>query len=282
MRSASFVAGLAALSLGLSCGAVAAGEEAQLLGALNAYRAQVQSCAGEVAGELPPLSADPRLIQPAGVVGDLQAALSRSGYPMVDAQAITLSGPRDAPAAMEMLRQSFCQVVLAPQYVDVGIHHVGRDWRVVLARPLLGGKLGDWQAEGRKLLDAINAARAQARQCGSQPFAAAAPLSWSEVLGAAAQGHSRAMANGNFFAHQDRDGYTPSDRAELAGYQGRQVGENIAAALDGASRVVDGWLASPAHCANLMNPQFSELGAAYAVDPKSAAGIYWTALFGAP
>lgn len=282
MRSASFVAGLAALSLGLSCGAVAAGEEAQLLGALNAYRAQVQSCAGEVAGELPPLSADPRLIQPAGVIGDLQAALSRSGYPMVDAQAITLSGPRDAPAAMEMLRQSFCQVVLAPQYVDVGIHHVGRDWRVVLARPLLGGKLGDWQAEGRKLLDAINAARAQARQCGSQPFAAAAPLSWSEVLGAAAQGHSRAMANGNFFAHQDRDGYTPSDRAELAGYQGRQVGENIAAALDGASRVVDGWLASPAHCANLMNPQFSELGAAYAVDPKSAAGIYWTALFGAP
>lgn len=282
MRSASFVAGLAALSLGLSCGAVAAGEEAQLLGALNAYRAQVQSCAGEVAGELPPLSADPRLIQPAGVIGDLQAALSRSGYPMVDAQAITLSGPRDAPAAMEMLRQSFCQVVLAPQYVDVGIHHVGRDWRVVLARPLLGGKLGDWQAEGRKLLDAINAARAQARQCGSQPFAAAAPLSWSEVLGAAAQGHSRAMANGNFFAHQDRGGYTPSDRAELAGYQGRQVGENIAAALDGASRVVDGWLASPAHCANLMNPQFSELGAAYAVDPKSAAGIYWTALFGAP
>lgn len=282
MRSASFVAGLAALSLGLSCGAVAAGEEAQLLGALNAYRAQVQSCAGEVAGELPPLSADPRLIQPAGVIGDLQAALSRSGYPMVDAQAITLSGPRDAPAAMEMLRQSFCQVVLAPQYVDVGIHHVGRDWRVVLARPLLSGKLGDWQAEGRKLLDAVNAARAQARQCGSQPFAAAAPLSWSEVLGAAAQGHSRAMANGNFFAHQDRDGYTPSDRAELAGYQGRQVGENIAAALDGASRVVDGWLASPAHCANLMNPQFSELGAAYAVDPKSAAGIYWTALFGAP
>ncbi|MBP8186054.1 MAG: CAP domain-containing protein, partial [Pseudomonas sp.] len=33
--------------------------------------------------------------------------------------------------------------------------------------------------------------------------------------------------------------------------------------------------------ANLMNPAFRELGAAYAVDPKSDAGIYWTALFGA-
>jgi uncharacterized protein YkwD len=31
-----------------------------------------------------------------------------------------------------------------------------------------------------------------------------------------------------------------------------------------------------------MNPQFQALGAAYAVDPKSDAGIYWTALFGTP
>jgi uncharacterized protein YkwD len=31
-----------------------------------------------------------------------------------------------------------------------------------------------------------------------------------------------------------------------------------------------------------MNPQFRELGAAYAVDPKSDAGIYWTAMFGTP
>jgi len=31
-----------------------------------------------------------------------------------------------------------------------------------------------------------------------------------------------------------------------------------------------------------MNPEFRDLGAAYAVDPKSDAGIYWTALFGTP
>lgn len=46
-------------------------------------------------------------------------------------------------------------------------------------------------------------------------------------------------------------------------------------------KVIDGWLASPGHCANLMNPQYKELGAAYATDPKSDAGIYWTAMFGA-
>jgi len=46
--------------------------------------------------------------------------------------------------------------------------------------------------------------------------------------------------------------------------------------------VVDGWLASPGHCANLMNPQFRDFGGAYAVDPQSDANIYWTGLFGAP
>jgi uncharacterized protein YkwD len=90
------------------------------------------------------------------------------------------------------------------------------------------------------------------------------------------------MANGNFFDHQDPDGRTPGDRAELAGYSGQRVGENIAAGLVTATRVIDGWLASPGPCANLMSPQFSELGGAYATDPKSDAGIYWTALFGAP
>jgi uncharacterized protein YkwD len=88
------------------------------------------------------------------------------------------------------------------------------------------------------------------------------------------------MANNNFLDHKDRDGRTPGDRAELAGYAGQQIGENIAAGQDNVRRVVDGWLASPDHCANLMNPQFRELGAAYAVDPKSDAGIYWTAMFG--
>jgi uncharacterized protein YkwD len=262
--------------------AAQASEEAQLLSLLNLYRSEVQRCGTDASAPLPPLSADTRLLLPAVGRSDLQAAMTRSGYPMVNVQAISLSGPRDANAALQVIQDSFCQIVLDPQFVDIGISRADRDWRVVLARPMLAGRLGDWQAEGQKLLQQINEARRVTRQCGTQAFNAAAPLTWNATLGATAEQHSRAMANGNFFDHQDRDGRTPGDRAELAGYSGQRVGENIAAGLDSPAKVVAGWLASPAHCANLMSPLFSELGAAYASDPKSDAGIYWTAVFAAP
>lgn len=259
-----------------------ASEQAQLLAAINQYRSEVQRCAEQVSEELPPLALDSRLALPVNGAGDLQQALSAAGYPMVNVQAISLSGPRDAQAALQVLKDSFCQTLLDPQFVDIGISQQARDWRILLARPLLAGRLDDWQAEGEKLREQINAARAEARQCGAQAFAAAPALAWNASLALAAESHSRDMANHNYFAHRDRDGRTPGDRAELAGYSGQRLGENIAAGRAAVADIVAGWLASPGHCANLMNPQFSELGAAYAVDPKSDAGIYWTALFGAP
>ncbi|MDG9930956.1 MULTISPECIES: CAP domain-containing protein [unclassified Pseudomonas] len=283
MRVMSPVLRLATLSLGLLAASAAhAVDEARLIEAINSYRSQAQRCADQASPELPPLTADIRLVLPATGSADLQDSLARAGYPMVNVQAITLSGPRDAASAMQALRESFCRVVLDPQYVDVGVSRQDRDWRIVLARPLLGGRLGDWQAEGHKLLEQVNLARSQARNCGDQPVPAAAPLAWNATLAGTAESHSRAMANGNFFDHRDREGRTPGDRAELAGYSGQRIGENIAAGLDASAKVVEGWLASPGHCANLMSTEFSEMGAAYAVDPKSDAGIYWTALFGSP
>ncbi|MGH8435188.1 MAG: CAP domain-containing protein, partial [Pseudomonas sp.] len=63
MRVISFVMRLAALSPGLVFAATAvATEETQLLESINAYRSQVQRCAGQASQELPPLAADPRLV----------------------------------------------------------------------------------------------------------------------------------------------------------------------------------------------------------------------------
>ncbi|PCR96390.1 hypothetical protein CP336_12570 [Pseudomonas fluorescens] len=281
MRFMPSVMRLAVLSTGLALATSAmATDESQLVESINSYRSQPQRCGTQASSELPPLSADPRLILPASGVVDLQQAMASASYPMVNVQAITLNGPRDAASAMKAIQESFCQVVLDPQFVDIGVSRADRDWRITLARPLLSARLGDGQAEGQKLLTQLNAARSQPRQCGGQAFSAAAPLAWNAVLGGVAQDHSRQMANNNYFDHKDRDGRTPGDRAELAGYSGQQVGENIAAGQDTVQKVVAGWLASPGHCANLMNPQYRELGAAYAVDPKSSAGIYWTAMFG--
>nr|WP_285865343.1 CAP domain-containing protein [Pseudomonas sp. BGr12]MDL2423929.1 CAP domain-containing protein [Pseudomonas sp. BGr12] len=263
-------------------GAVQASEPSQLIDAINSFRSQPQKCGKQVSLELPPLASDPRLTLPATGSVDLKTALAQANYPMVSVQSITLNGPPDAQAAMKAVQESFCQVVLDPQFVDIAVSQQGRDWRIVLARPLLAGRLGDWQAEGQKLLEMINSARSQQRQCGARSYAATTPLAWNAVLAGVAESHTRAMANQNFLDHVDRDGRTPGDRAELAGYAGQVSAENIAAGQDTARKVVDGWLASPGHCANLMNPQYKELGAAYAVDPKSDAGIYWTAMFGAP
>lgn len=281
MRCIASVTRLAVLSLGLAFAANAlAAEEKQLIDSINVYRSQVQRCGDQASGELPPLAGDPRLALSATSVGNLQQAMATVGYPMVNVQAISLSGPRDAASAMTAIRESFCQVVLDPQFVDVGVSRNDREWRIVLARPLLTARLGDTQAEGQKLLLQLNSARAQPHQCGTQSFAATTPLTWNATLATAAETHSRDMANNNYFDHKDRNGGTPGDRAELAGYIAQQIGENIAAGQDTVGKVVDGWLASPGHCANLMNPQFRELGAAYAVDPKSDSGIYWTAMFG--
>ena len=279
ISSAMRLAGVS-LSLVFAANAVAA-DEAQLIESINVYRSQPQRCAGQASSELPPLSADPRLVLTAPNIGNLQQAMVTAGYPMKNVQAISLSGPRDAASAMKAIQESFCQIVLDPQFVDVGVSRQDREWRIVVARPLLSARLGDAQAEGQKLLTELNAARTRPRQCGAQSFTAAPPLAWNAALATAAEGNARSMANNNYFDHKDRDGRTPGDRAELAGYDFQQIGENIAAGQDTAHKVVEGWLASPGHCANLMNPQFRELGAAYATDPKSDAGIYWTAMFGA-
>ena len=282
MRFTSSVMRLAGLSVGLLFAANAvASDESQLIESINVYRSQLQRCAGQVSSELPPLSADPRLALSETSVRNLQQAMVTTGYPMKNVQAISLSGPRDAAAAMKAIQETFCQIVLDPQFVDVGVSRQDREWRIVVARPLLSARLGDWQVEGQKLLAELNVARTRPQQCGGQSFTATTPLTWNAMLGTAAETHSRAMANNNFFDHKDRDGRTPGDRAELAGYDAQQIGENIAAGQDTVRKVVDGWLASPGHCANLMNPQFRDAGAAYAVDPKSDAGIYWTVMFGA-
>ena len=90
------------------------------------------------------------------------------------------------------------------------------------------------------------------------------------------------MAAGNFLEHEGRDGSTPAQRATRAGYDWRSIGENIAMGQTTPELVVQAWLKSPEHCANIMEPGFAQMGVAFAVRPDSEGGIYWAQSFGRP
>ena len=51
--------------------------------------------------------------------------------------------------------------------------------------------------------------------------------------------------------------------------------ENVAMGQQNEEEVMKSWLSSPGHCANIMNPNVTEVGAAHS-------GDYWTQLFAAP
>jgi uncharacterized protein YkwD len=53
----------------------------------------------------------------------------------------------------------------------------------------------------------------------------------------------------------------------------------VAAGDTTAEGVIRTWLASPGHCANLMNPALREMGIARAFEPASPKGTYWAQLF---
>lgn len=258
-----------------------ASEERQLVSDINDYRAHPRRCSVRPTQALTPLALKSNLALPIGYGGALREGLKQNGYQAVTVRTIRLVGARDAEDAFDMLQSNYCGALLDAQYADIGISRARSEWQVVLARPLLDSRIGDSRAASKTLLAEVNAARARPRLCGRQRFAAARPLSWNAALGAAAQGHSKAMAYGNYFAHQDPDGEMPADRARAAGYRGRQIGENIAAGQGSPSKAMAGWLASPGHCANLMNPMFTQVGAAFATDARSDEGVYWTMLFGA-
>ena len=71
-------------------------------------------------------------------------------------------------------------------------------------------------------------------------------------------------------------------RVTNAGYTWSSIAENIAAGTHSPAGVIQQWLNSPGHCANIMNPAYVHMGVAYAVPSTADYSIYWTQLFAAP
>jgi uncharacterized protein YkwD len=173
------------------------------------------------------------------------------------------TGRWDNPGMSRMLAALAMVLLLAPAGAQTLV--ADRPAQIVIAR----------------VLELVNQARSQGRRCGAELFPPAAPLAAAEPLEAAARAHARDMASGGFFDHRGSDGSQPRERVRAAGYRARLSGENIAFGPASAEEVVAGWLASPGHCANIMDARFRHTGVGFAEGPRPG-HYYWVQTFGAP
>jgi len=148
-------------------------------------------------------------------------------------------------------------------------------------------------------LDSINRVRSVSQNCGKYGiFHATTPLEWCDSLYQSAKSHSIDMATHNNFSHEgsgsrtDRAGRyrgiksTPSVRASYHRYRGGIVGENIALGYGKENSSIESairsWLGSDSHCANMMSPQYRNVGMSLVEykAPNNKNRYYWSQEFG--
>jgi uncharacterized protein YkwD len=215
--------------------------------------------------------------------GDLHEALARVGYTGSEFSALHLSGAVSDAQVSRILTANYCRTLTDPKLREFGAERRGAELWMVLAAPVSVPSAADADSVSRHILELVNEARAAGRRCGAKYFAAVAPLKLNPSLTSAALAHSRDMAAHAEFDHRGHDGSTPAVRVQRAGY-GKFVivGENIAAGAMTPAEATQGWLASPAHCENIMDGRFTEIGIAYAANLRTSEGMYWTQDFAAP
>jgi hypothetical protein len=106
------------------------------------------------------------------------------------------------------------------------------------------------------------------------------PLSYSEELTVAARRHSQDMGDQNYFDHTSLDGREFYERITDVGYDYQTCGENIAAGYATPAAVVEGWMNSDGHRANILDPDYCDIGVGYAAVDGSDFYHYWTQDFG--
>lgn len=123
-------------------------------------------------------------------------------------------------------------------------------------------------------LEVIALTNAKRREAGCTVHLQANPK-----LTRAARSHSWDMVNTGYFNHQSPDGNGPGERLRAAGYDtSGGWAENIALGYPNARAVVQAWMESPGHRANIVNCKMRSIGVGVA---RAGNGqLYWTQVFG--
>jgi uncharacterized protein YkwD len=238
----------------------------------------------------------------------LGSAAQLSGYESESTAGLHIKGPESA--TLQLIKKSDCRTATNPSFRDVGLYQRGAESWLVLGSVYVApasakvapasakvapasamvapatAKVAPASAQAplqaTRALQLVNEVRARGARCGDRSFGPAPPVRLSQTLGGVAFGHADDMAKHNYFEHEDLTGRSPADRVRAVGYQEKLVGENIAYGPKSAEEVVQGWLDSPGHCENIMDPRFAEMGIAYAAGQASRRGLFWVQLLVAP
>jgi uncharacterized protein YkwD len=210
----------------------------------------------------------------------LAAAAQRSGYQAQATSALHINGPDSS--LVQALRRLSCRTVTNRGLSDIGVYQRGSDTWLILASAYIVPALSQAPVLASRTLELVNEVRARGARCGERSFQPAPPVRLSGTLASVAFGHAADMAKHNYFEHEDLRGRSPADRVRAVGYREKLVGENIAYGPKSAEEVVQGWLSSPGHCENIMDPRFAEMGIAYAPGHASKRGLYWVQLLADP
>ncbi len=127
---------------------------------------------------------------------------------------------------------------------------------------------GDYSAFQKKVVDLVNAERAKA---GLKPLTMSAPLNKTATL------KSQDMAKLNYFDHNSPTYGSPFDMMKKYGISYRTAGENIAMGQTSPEQVMQGWMNSSGHRANILNASYTQIGVGIA--KNSAGRLYWTQQF---
>jgi len=269
----------AGAALGLLLALAGAGAGASPAAAVS--RARASSCAPTVRAELRETSELDAVAWRLAHGDSLHVALGGMRARPVVAESMHLIGYFDDRSLTTAVAARFCAHLRDPRLSQVGISRTDRDIWIVVAAPFEAPS-GDPLTVARDVLVGVNDARTHGHHCGGRWFPPAAPVRLVPLLTSVAQRRSAEMAGRGELEHTGADGSSPADRVERAGYVARVVAENIAGGVQNAGEAVQGWLDSPGHCANIMDPRFTEMGLGFAVNPSAPLQIYWTQLLALP
>ena len=101
-----------------------------------------------------------------------------------------------------------------------------------------------------------------------------APLSHNWELSRVARYKSQDMADKGYFSHNSPTFGSPFDMMKAFGISYRTAGENIAKGQRSPAAVVNAWMNSSGHRANILNSSYTQIGVGYV-----ATGNHWTQMF---